>query len=48
MSDFATLFLEDRIVVVFGRISLTDVLLLTQTPDEFKSLLSVANRKGIS
>jgi hypothetical protein len=48
MSDFASLVLSKGIVFIFGRIGLTDILLLTQTPDEFEALLAVANGKSVS
>ena len=48
MACLATFFLCNRIVSVFGSVSLTNVLLLAETPDEFEALLAVANSVGIS
>lgn len=46
--DLASLFLCKRIVFFIASVSLTNVLLLTETPYELEALLAVANGKSKS
>ena len=48
MSDLTSFFLPKRIMFVVGRVGLTNVLFLAQTPDEFEALLAITDGESIS
>lgn len=48
VSYFARFFLCKRIIFVFGDVGLTDILFLTETPDELEALFAIANGESVS